>query len=146
MTATLMDGRATAAKLTSFAVALVAVFGAAFGVGRAVGPLDAHRVGAEHEHVGDERVAQHREQLRQAEHLAEHELDEGALVGSSIIFRMANRTDEVLLVGSILDLLIEHPPAAPKLDHDDLVALRASLPSEITRISLYWNTSVICSL
>ena len=30
----------TAAKLTSFAVALVAVFGAAFGVGRAVGPLD----------------------------------------------------------------------------------------------------------
>ena len=62
--------------------------------------------------------------------LAELPGDEGALVGSSIIFRMANRTDEVLLVGSILDLLIEHPPAAPKLDHDDLVALRASLPSD----------------
>jgi hypothetical protein len=62
--------------------------------------------------------------------LAELPGDEGALVGSSIIFRMANRTDEVLLVGSILDLLIEHPPAAPELDHDDLVALRASLPSD----------------
>ena len=42
----------------------------------------------------------------------------------------AENIDEVLLVGSILDLLIDHPPAAPKLDHDDLVALRASLPSD----------------
>jgi hypothetical protein len=56
--------------------------------------------------------------------------DQGPLVGSSILFRMKGRTDEVLLVGSLLDLLIEHPPEAPKLDHDDLVALRESLPPD----------------
>jgi hypothetical protein len=54
--------------------------------------------------------------------------DQGALIGSTFTFRMASRTDEVLLVRSNLDLLIDHPLAAPKLDHDDLVALRDSMP------------------
>ena len=35
---------------------------------RAIRPLHPHRVGAEHQHIGDQRVAQYREQFGQAEH------------------------------------------------------------------------------
>ena len=54
--------------------------------------------------------------------------DQGALVGSSIGFRLAKRGEEVFLVRSNLDLLAEHPPVSPQLDRDDLIAVRDSLP------------------
>jgi hypothetical protein len=60
--------------------------------------------------------------------IAELPGDQAGLVGSSIGFRLPKRTEEVLLVRSNLDLLIDHPPQSPKLDRDDLVALRDSLP------------------
>ncbi len=53
---------------------------------------------------------------------------QGPLVGSTIGFRLPDRAEEVLLVRSNLELLIDHPPQAPKLDRDDLIALRDSLP------------------
>ena len=43
-------------------------------------------------------------------------------------FRLPDSPERVLLVRSNLDLLIDHPPASPDLDRDDLVALRDSLP------------------
>ncbi|WP_421120546.1 hypothetical protein ACE2AJ_04330 [Aquihabitans daechungensis] len=60
--------------------------------------------------------------------LAELPADQGPLVGSTILFRLHDRAEEVLLVRSNLDLLIDHPTKAPKLDRDDLIALRDSLP------------------
>ena len=48
---------------------------------RAVDALDAHRVAAEHQHVGHLGVAQHRQQLRQAEHLGQHQLDQRRVLG-----------------------------------------------------------------
>ncbi|MCB1040545.1 MAG: hypothetical protein KDA94_13600 [Acidimicrobiales bacterium] len=54
--------------------------------------------------------------------------DQGGFVGSTLAFRLRGRTDDVLLVRSNLDLLIDHPIASPELSHDDLVALRGSLP------------------
>lgn len=66
--------------------------------------------------------------------LAEMPGDQGALVGSSIGFRLAKRGEEVFLVRSNLDLLVDHPPESPQLDHDDLVAVRDSLPDGATTI------------
>lgn len=60
--------------------------------------------------------------------------DQGALVGATIGLRLGSRTDEVLLVRSNLDLLIDHPIASPKLDRADLVALRDSLPDGATTV------------
>lgn len=54
--------------------------------------------------------------------------DQGALVGSTIGFRLPERGTEVFLVRSYLDLLAEHPPISPELDRNDLIALRESLP------------------
>jgi hypothetical protein len=53
--------------------------------------------------------------------------DQGGLVGSTIAFRLGERTQEVLLVRNSLDLLIDHPVDEPELDRDDLIALRDSL-------------------
>ncbi|MCU1370448.1 MAG: hypothetical protein JWO77_1642 [Ilumatobacteraceae bacterium] len=66
--------------------------------------------------------------------LAEMPGDQGGLVGSSIGFRLAKRGEEVFLVRSNLDLLAAHPPVSPKLDHDDLIAVRDSLPEGTTTI------------
>lgn len=60
--------------------------------------------------------------------------DQGDLVGATISFRLGFRPEEVLLVRSNLDLLIDHPIAEPALDHDDLVALRDSLPDGATTL------------
>ena len=54
--------------------------------------------------------------------------DQGDLIGATIAFRLGFRPEEVLLARFNLDLLIDHPIAEPALDHDDLVALRGSLP------------------
>lgn len=54
--------------------------------------------------------------------------DQGDLVGATLMFRLPDRSAEVLLVRSNLDLLIERPIEKPAFDHDDLVALRDSLP------------------
>ncbi|MCB0971116.1 MAG: hypothetical protein KDA97_06310 [Acidimicrobiales bacterium] len=64
--------------------------------------------------------------LRQA--LDELPGDQGRLVGATMDFRLPDSPERVLLVRSNLDLLIDHPPASPDLDRDDLVALRDSLP------------------
>jgi len=61
--------------------------------------------------------------------------DQGDLVGATISFRLGFRPEEVLLVRSNLDLLIDHPIAEPTLDHDDLVALRDSLPDGATTLA-----------
>ncbi|MFN8016801.1 MAG: hypothetical protein U0P45_01625 [Acidimicrobiales bacterium] len=55
--------------------------------------------------------------------------DQGALVGASMVLRLRDRPQAVLLTRSNLDLLIDHPIASPALDPDDLRALRSSLPS-----------------
>ena len=54
--------------------------------------------------------------------------DQGALVGASMVLRLRDRPQAVLLTRSNLDLLIDHPIASPALDVDDLRALRDSLP------------------
>jgi hypothetical protein len=54
--------------------------------------------------------------------------DSGAFIGATIAFRLGERTQEIVLVRDTLQLLIDHPPASPSLDRDDLVALRDSLP------------------
>lgn len=54
--------------------------------------------------------------------------DQGDLVGATIALRLGGTPQRVLLVRSNLDLLIDHPPASPKLSRADLVAVRDSLP------------------
>jgi len=54
--------------------------------------------------------------------------DSGRFVGATLDFQLPEDPESVLLVRSNLDLLIDHPPASPELDVDDLRSLRASLP------------------
>lgn len=54
--------------------------------------------------------------------------DQGDLVGATIALRLGGTPQRVLLVRSNLDLLIDHPPASPKLSRADLKAVRDSLP------------------
>jgi hypothetical protein len=56
--------------------------------------------------------------------------DSGSFIGATIDFRLGERPEEVVLVRDTLELLIDHPPAAPELDPDDLIALRDSLPED----------------
>ncbi len=60
---------------------------------------------------------------------------QGNLVGSTIVFRLASSPERILLVRSNLDLFIDHPPTAPAMDRDDLIALRDSLP-DTTRVAV----------
>jgi len=53
---------------------------------------------------------------------------QGDFTGAAIVFRLATAPADVLLIRSNLDLLIEHPIASPRLNQDDLKALRHSLP------------------
>jgi hypothetical protein len=54
--------------------------------------------------------------------------DQGDLIGATLMFRLPDRSGEVLLSRFNLDLLIDHPIEKPAFDRADLVALRDSLP------------------
>lgn len=53
---------------------------------------------------------------------------EAELMGSTLTFVLGLAPEEVLLNRDYVDLLIDHPPAAPTLDRSDLVALAGSFP------------------
>ena len=54
--------------------------------------------------------------------------DQGDLIGSAIGYRLATAPERLLQVPGALDLLVEHPPASPVLDVDDLEAMRDAIP------------------
>jgi hypothetical protein len=60
--------------------------------------------------------------------------ESGSFIGATIAFRLGERTQEIVLVRNTLELLIDHPPASPELDRDDLIALRDSLPEGVEAV------------
>ncbi len=59
---------------------------------------------------------------------------EGGLLASRLIFTLGKAPEGILVKRDYLDLLIDHPLAAPRLDRSDLVALRDSFPDGVMSV------------
>lgn len=60
--------------------------------------------------------------------------DRGGLLGATIALRLGTEPQRVLLDRASVDLLLDHPTESPKLDPEDLQALRDSYPPDANAI------------
>lgn len=66
--------------------------------------------------------------------LARRPGDQGDLLAAQLSYRLGTDALDVLRTRSTVELLRDHPPAAPALDADDLAALAASFPHGVTAL------------
>jgi hypothetical protein len=60
--------------------------------------------------------------------------DQGDLIGATIGFRLGAAPRTILLNRANLELFLDHPPAEPRLSHDDLQRVLDSLPEGATSV------------